>query len=228
MRKLAVLFLVVSFIVVSFGLTGCGGGKQDSGQTSQPAKQESVADLFAKSKGLQGMSYDYVMTGKELQMSGKMWIQGKSMRTETTIQDKKMISIVDGEAKVIYNYMPDQNRAMKISLDNNNNKTADAPDKYTKESDAGKYKIVETTTYDGVKCKVLLFQDADGKASTKMWVREDYGLPMRVEVTSANADKMVMEYKNLKVGPIPAENFKLPAGVQVVDLGEMMKKLPKQ
>ncbi|WP_145091145.1 hypothetical protein [Sporomusa sp. KB1] len=85
-------------------------------------------------------------------------------------------------------------------------------------------------TYDGVKCKVLLTQDeGEGKSQTKLWVREDYGIPLRVEVTEANGSKnMVMEYKNLKVGAQPAAAFQLPEGVEVMDMGEMMKGLPKQ
>lgn len=67
----------------------------------------------------------------------------------------------------------------------------------------------------------------DGKEQVKMWVHEEYGIPLRVEVTEADGSKSVLEYKNLKVGPQPADTFKLPAGVQVTDMGEMMKNMPQ-
>jgi len=35
-----------------------------------------------------------------------------------------------------------------------------------------------------------------------------------------------MEYKNLKVGPQPEETFKLPDGVQITDINQMMKQMP--
>ncbi|MBC7325977.1 MAG: hypothetical protein H5T99_11820 [Moorella sp. (in: Bacteria)] len=60
----------------------------------------------------------------------------------------------------------------------------------------------------------------------RMWVREDYGLPVRVEVTSAAGGKTVMEYKNLRVGPLPPDTFKLPTGVEVTDINQLMKQLP--
>ncbi len=37
-----------------------------------------------------------------------------------------------------------------------------------------------------------------------------------------------MEYKNLQIGPQPAEKFQLPAGVQVMDMTDMLNQFPKQ
>jgi outer membrane lipoprotein-sorting protein len=75
---------------------------------------------------------------------------------------------------------------------------------------------------------VLQLQDAADKPQTKMWVREDYGLPVRVEVTALDGQKTVIEYKNLKVGAVPAENFQLPAGVPVTDMSGLINKLPQK
>jgi outer membrane lipoprotein-sorting protein len=223
MKKVVLLF-AAAIMAASLVLTGCGGSK-DAAKAPPPAKEESVADLFAKGKNVPGMSYDYVMTAKEMKMEGKMWVAGKKVRTDMTAQNQKMSSIVDGDANVAYTYMPDQKTAMKITLDKA--KTEKTPDSFTQPTDAPKYKVVETTTYEGVKCKVLLMQDADKKIDTKIWVREDCGLPMRVEVAEGS-DKMVMEYKNMKVGPVPPETFKLPDGTNIVDMGDMMKNLPKK
>lgn len=70
---------------------------------------------------------------------------------------------------------------------------------------------------------MIIVTGADGKEQSRMWVREGYGVPVRVEYTDAGGNKTVMEYKNLKVGPQPPETFKLPEGVQVHNLGEIMK-----
>lgn len=222
MKKVALLAAIVA-MALSLVFAGCGGSKDTA---KAPAKEESVADLFAKGKNVPGMSYDYVMTAKEMKMEGKMWLAGKKVRTEMTAQNQKLVSIVDGDANVAYSYMPDQKTAMKISLDQA--KTGKTPDSFTQPADAPRYKVVETTTYEGVKCKVLLMQDADKKAETKIWVREDCGLPMRVEVSEGGDKKMVVEYKNMKVGPVPPETFKLPEGTKVIDMGDMMKNMPKK
>jgi len=224
LKKWMLLFVMASFIAASLSLVGCGGSKQEAVPS---VKQESVADLFAKGKNIPGMSYDFVMTGKDSNMTGAMWISGKKMKSEMTIEKNKMMTIIDSDANVVYTYSQDQGVAFKMPI-NNTMKTADTPDRFTKDVDTGKVKILETTTYEGVKCKVVLIQDGDSKAQTKMWIREDYGVPIRVEVTDLGGEKTVMEYKNLKIGAQPANVFQLPAGVEVMDAGEMMKKASPQ
>ena len=227
MKRPTMLLPAIFFVLVSLGLTGCGGGGGKPAEAPKPAAQEeSVGDLLAKAKKIPGMSFDYVMTAKDSQMNGKMWIEGKKMRTEATMQNQKMISIIDGDANVAYTYMPDQNMAVKMTLDKV--KTADAPDQYTKDVDPGKFKVLETTTYDGVRCRVVQLDNTAAKTSSKMWIREDYGLPIRVETTNSDNTKTVLEYKNVKVGPQPADTFKLPAGVKVTDMGAMMPQIPPQ
>lgn len=227
MKKAMMLLLAVAVVLASLVLGGCGGGdKKDAGKAAQPAKEESVADLLAKGKKVTGLSYDFVMTTKNGQMTGKMWFQGKKMRSEMTMQNQKMVSIIDGDANVAYSYMPEQGVAMKVSLDAA--EPLQTPDNYTKDLDAAKAKVVETTTYDGVRCKVLLVQNADDKSETKIWLREDYGIPARVEINDPSLGKMVAEYKNLKAGPIPADTFQLPAGVKITDMSGLTKQIPQK
>jgi len=234
MKKAWLVFMIIALTSMSLFVAGCGGSKPSQAPSSVPAsqpaeqKQETVADLFAKGKKISGMSYDYIMTGKEEQtMTGKMWISGKKIKSEMMVESNKMATIIDGEAKVAYMYNPAENTAIKIPL--NQAKTADTPDKFTNDADAAKVKVLETTIYEGVKCRVLLITDEKTKVQTKMWVREDYGVPMRVEVIEEDGTKTVTEYKNMKFGPISGEEFQLPAGVAVTDMGEMMKKMmPKQ
>lgn len=232
MKKIFLTLIMLCLVGVSLGLIGCGGGKQSAVQPTQPApspaaKQETVGDLFAKAKNLPGMSYDFAMTAADFKMTGTMWLSGKKLKSEMTMDNNKLISIVDSEAKVAYSYNPAQGTAMKMAYDEKA-QTAPTPDRLTNDIDTTKVNVLETTTYDGVKCRVLLVKDNTSKAETKLWIREDYGVPLRVEAIDSDGGKMVMEYKNLKVGAQPASIFQLPAGVKVTDMVEMMKKVPKQ
>lgn len=224
MRKIMTLAVIVS---VLFVLAGCGGSDKTSTSSSNQstAKQESAADLLAKGKNLPGLTYDYTMKAKEgPAMNGKVWLAGKKMKTEATMENQKIITFLDGDANVIYNYMPSQARIMKIPFDPT--KAAKSPDQYSQETDAAKVKILETVSYDGVPCKVLLREEKAGQSQVKMWVREDYGIPAKVEVTEGGVLQMTAEYKNIKVGSVPPETFALPQGVPVIDMGEMMKQIP--
>ena len=229
------LFLFTVLVVLSLSLVGCGGDKketdiqpagsqQSSNDITQSMKEVSIADLMAKSKKVEGMSYEFVLTAKDSSMNGKSWIGGSKVKTEALTEGQKMITIFDGDT--IYTYNPDQNIAYKLSPDKS--KKTETPMDYTEDLDSelDKIKILETAVYEGVKCKVVEVMSADGKEQMKMWLREDYGIPMRVESTESDGSKMIMEYKNLKVGPQPEETFKLPDGVQITDINEMMKQMP--
>lgn len=231
MKRILLTFLAVCVAVVSLGLVGCGGSKQEAGLSakadSSPKKQETVGDLFAKGKNLPGMSCDFVMTAEEFNITGKMWIAGKNMKSEMIMDNDKLITIFDADANVVYTYNPAQNTATKVPL-SDDLKTVPTPDRLADDVDVAKVKVLETTTYDGAKCKVLLIKDNTSKAETKLWVRDDYGIPVRVEAIDSDGGKTVMEYKNLQVGAQPAETFRLPAGVKVTDMAEVIKNLPKQ
>ncbi len=227
--KKAGWFLAIALLAFSLVFAGCGGGKDAAkgpAPAPAPAKEESIADLFAKGKNVPGMSYDFVMTMKEMKMEGKMWISGKKMRTDMTVATQKTVTITDGDANVAYMYNPDQKSALKVAMDQA--KGGQSPDSYTPAADAPKYKIAGTETIDGVKCKVLVKQEPNTKSEHKMWVREDYGLPMRVEIIEGGNKVMVTEYKNMKIGAVPPETFKLPEGTKITDMSDMMKNLPKK
>lgn len=230
------LLLVLVLALLSFA--GCGGSKENSSQpaggqtaskgSAQEAADDSVKGLFAKGEQIEGMSYDFIITTKEAAVNSKVWMDGEKVKTETVLEGQTIVSIVDGNT--FYTYFPDEGRAMKMTSDQLSGEKTETPTDYTEdvETNPDKYKVVETTVYDGVECKVVIVTSADGKEQSKMWVRKDYGIPIRIESTDPNGDKTVIEFKNLKVGKQSADTFQLPAGVEVTDASEMFKNLPQK
>lgn len=210
-------------------LAGCGGDKKTSGQsqTTQTAKTESISDVFAKGQKIDGLSYDYSITASDMTMNGKVWLQGKKMKTESTMGGENVISFFDGATNTVIIYNPTQNSAMKMTAGQADEQkaVADTPLDYTSGIDQTSIKELETVVYDGVKCRVVEITDKDSKTVSKMWIREDYGIPMRIESTEPAGGKFVMEYKNMKMGSIAADVFQVPAGAQVTDMSEMMKQM---
>ncbi len=221
MKKFLPLILIVAVVLSGLGLTGCGGSKpvQDQPTSVKSAKEESVADLLSRGKQIESMTYDFIITAKDSVINGKVWMQGKKIKTEGVVEGLKSITFYDGETNTIITYMPDQNTAIKLTDDK---KPAKTPRDYSGEYDAAKMKVLETTVYDGVKCKVLEMADQGSKSSVKMWVREDNGVPVKIETTEPDVGKFVMEYKNMNFGPIPADVFQLPAGVEITDMNEIL------
>lgn len=222
-KKGSLWILAVVVLLLSFSLAGLSLVK-----SAAHAADNSITGLLNKGKNIPGFSYDYIIEqtgeGASMKITGKTFISGQKTRNETTIDNHKMIVIADADANVMYNYDPSQNTAMKISLDVNK-KGGDISTKYTDEANAVKMKVIGTATYEGVKCTIVQIEGDTPGETTKMWLREDYGLPMKIETTMGNG-KMTMEYKNMKIGAQPAELFKLPPGVNIMDMSEMMKNIP--
>ena len=140
-----------------------------------------------------------------------------------------MITIVDGDDTYIYH--PDENTAFKVTLEQAGQQAGqtETPSDFIEDVDTkpDKYRIVDSVVYDGAKCKIVEVTSADGQEQTRMWVREDYGIGPRREL-EPEGEKVVLEFKNLKLGPQPPGTFELPAGVEVMDMSEMLKQIPRQ
>jgi len=230
-KKWIALSVLLAVVLSGAILAGCGGnkdaGSQQGEQTSQSAKSESISDIFAKGGKIDGLSYDYTATTSDMTMNGKVWMQGKKMKTESTIGGENVVSFFDGDTNTVIIYNPAEKTAMKMSAGQAEDQKAisDTPVDYASDIDQTSVKELETVVYEGVKCRVVEVTEKDSQAVAKMWIREDYGIPMRVESTDPTGGKFVMEYKNMKVGSIGADVFQLPAGVEVTDMSEMLNQL---
>jgi len=114
----------------------------------------------------------------------------------------------------MYMYLPEQSMAMKMDL-------AQAPKSATEE--AGSIldynpTVVGTETIDGKVCLVVEYT-AEG-ATTKAWIWEEHGFPIRVEATTSEGTTIV-EYKNIEFVDIPDSEFELPEGVQIIEPGQL-------
>jgi len=229
------IYLITVLVVVfgSLGLTGCGGDKQKNANddtksvsTEQKATvEESATELLAKGKKIKGMTCDYVLTTEGTTMQGKMWVQSNKVKQETAVQGQSMMMLYDGTTFYMYN--PAEKMAIKYTASDmqGDSEDVDTPLDFSEEASEQVITELETVDYEGQKCRVLLVKEKDSEDEVKMWVREDYGIPVRVEATDASGAKTVIEYKNLEVKAIPASTFELPEGVQVQDMSEMMSQM---
>ena len=163
MKKILTLFALIAVMLAGLGLAGCGGSnKETASQTT--GKEDSVSSLFARGKQLEGMSYDYILTGPAgTVMNGKVMMQGKQMKTETTVEGQQMVTLFDSETNTTHSYNPAEKQGFKLQADKADKKTAETPGDFTDKTDMAKAKIIENTTCDGVKCKVIAVQDPDGQ-----------------------------------------------------------------
>lgn len=228
-----IVFLSLAVILL-LGLAGCGGDKKDSpaaatassSAKAPPPAEEPVQALFAKAKQIPGLSYDAVTTMKDMTLNSRVWLSQGKVKMEQNLQGRTFVIYFDGDD--MYQYDPSSNTALKFPLRGMEGKGPKKPDvaDYADYMAPDSLKVVESAVLEGVRCRVVTYTMKDNGGTVKMWIREDYGLPVRTEVSGKDGDKVVTEHKNMKVGALSPETFKLPAGVQVKDMGQMMKQLP--
>lgn len=226
MKKALAVLIIMLLIVALFSLAGCSKDKTsetstaDQPKVSEKANNNDTKDLqklFESANGIEGVSYDMntTLNGPQGTMStvGKCFMSKKKFRMEMDVQGMKSIILYNGSGDT-YMYNPATNSAMKSAAP----KEKAANQWANTAEDLAKFKIVGHEKMDGYDCVVVTTTTPDG--NSKIWLRKDIGMPVRME-SGQGQDKMVIEYKNIKLGAQDAALFELPAGAQVIDMSKM-------
>ncbi len=151
------------------------------------------------------------------------------MRTEMNVDGQAMTMIeVGDEQGTTYMLMPGEKRAMKQSRG--------AMEAATK-GHLPKAAVKDTTNKDepGIRVEDLGEETMGGVLTKKMhitsegttilgWFDKATGAPVRME-SKVDGKDAVMEWKDRKVGPQPADMFTIPKGYEVMDIDAMMKQM---
>ncbi len=120
--------------------------------------------------------------------------------------------LADYEAKAMYVYNAEENKAMKMPLDVDQEGKVTVPGDFV-DTDAT---VTGTETVDGVRCWV--HSSSVGGETGKVWVSMKDGLPRQVEDQHG-----ITRFEYLRINAVSDSEFELPAGVQIVDMKDMMQ-----
>ncbi len=224
-----VLGLLLLGVIVSVGCVGEkapeGGDVSSTGEVTAPTAPQSaqLSNLLGKVESIPSIKYDRVKTlsdGNEY-TSKIVWEKGNKMRCQLVVEGEASdIYILDSDEEVAYHYVPETNRAREVDF-------------YLARSIAGE-PITETVrtfielyeeaampsteieTINGKVCTVLGMSVPGGIAEKKMWIWQEYGLPIREELTTRRSGTSGTEMKNIELDPIPDSMFELPAGAEMM------------
>lgn len=223
-KKSLVLIVLAMFLAAGLGLAGCSKEKAASpGGESQPTATQntdgkkgdaSLEGLMKSAKNVKGMSYEMFTTITSPEgthtSSGKIWISGEKFRLEGETAGVKSIMITDNQGDMYMVNMTEKT-AMKFPATDDQTEPANA----WADEELDKMKVVGKEKVDGHNCTVVEVTEED--SITKMWLRQDIGMPVKTESKSDDAT-IVIENKNFKIGAQPDSLFELPAGVQVMEM----------
>lgn len=223
------VILLVFILCLGLALSGCGGktetpavdtpGQKDAAGTAAGTKDASgtdevaAQDILNKGAG-KGFTFETTVSGTGVPeaITTKTWLQGENWRTEFKGPEGMgtTVTMINGTKGVMYIYHPEQNFAQKMDLSKAMGAETEPP---VEGYDPATLKYLGRDTVDGKKC-VVYAVSAEG-SSSKVWFWDDWGFPLRVENTF-EGETVIVEYRNVQVGDIPASMFEPPAGVQLM------------
>jgi outer membrane lipoprotein-sorting protein len=169
-------------------------------------------------------------------MKGKVFISIPKFRMDMTDSGQrqpgpfggKTSMIVDGDSKMAYMLMPEQQMYMEFPTDANSPFAQRAPKWQDFKGDPCTFgnrqdatcKKVGTETINGRSCDKWEVTDKSGHKET-LWIDQKLHFPIK-----STDGQMTTEFTNIKEGAQDASLFKVPAGYHKIDVGSMGGRRP--
>ncbi len=230
MKKLIGLAMILCLLLVTCALAGCGGGSSD-GEQNEPAEVTENAgaenpetsedtltleEIFTRSSSIESLTFEWEMTGANgVASNGTEYIQGSNIRMDMNAQGMGQVTMLyNADTREAWMINLDENTAMKLGSNDAETESVNPLEPLTGYPQ-DMYNIVGQETIDGKKCTVIEMTDDNGY--TKMWVWEQYGFPLKMEMI-IEGNQINYEYKNVSFDTISDSVFEVPAGVQIIDM----------
>jgi outer membrane lipoprotein-sorting protein len=182
---------------------------------SQTAGNQTFTDLMSKYKQVQSVSLDFaVKTPDGKSTSGKMWSEtGKKLKIETTVNGVQEVMLINLADNTVTMWQPATKQGTKITSPT----TFSDPSGYLNGVDTSKVEDLGTADVNGETCDVVQYTTTVSGTSTttKMWLSQRLGFPVRVTSTTADGKTTTIDYTNINVGSLPSDTFTVPADVKI-------------
>lgn len=223
--KYCLALILISAIAVASGACGGNTGNGEAPEKESEAKPETTVtaqELIARGMSEDGFSYEYVLTMPNGdKTTNKMWVKAGNMRSEmeNPAGGDPILSIVNTQENAVYIYQPETKQAIVMPMEDSDVDTT-SPKDYLGEADPDNMMYSSKETFDGKECLVYETEYEGGKG--KIWIWEEYGMPLRVE-TASGQDKIVAEFLNFEIGNVDDSVFQLPEGTEIIDMSSFMQ-----
>lgn len=213
--------------VTGMALVACGANTETAETPDQEAEVNpeitvTAKELIAKGMSEDGFSYEYVLTLPDgTKTTNKMWVKAGNMRSEmeNPAGGEPILSIVNTQENSVYVYQPEMNQAIVLSMEDADVDTT-SPKDYLGAADPDNMMYSSKEMFDGKEC--LVYETTYDGGKGKIWIWEEYGMPLRVESVSGQ-DKVIVEFLNFEIGDVDDSVFQLPQGTEIIDMNSFMQ-----
>lgn len=231
---------ICMILLMSVSLWGCGGDSKETSSATKEKTEETTKEKMAvetadqtpeatetKAETDKGavktnvpteLSYESVMTVEGNSINSKVWVKDKKVRSEVETAGTLTVTISDGTDT--YVLVPASKTGQKMSATSDTSAAAAELAGANYNADV----TAQTWVFDGMEklgeetvngMKTTVYNDAD--SATKYWVSDEYGFPVKFEVTSDDAG-VTMEIKNIKVEAIDDSQFEIPSDYTITEV----------
>jgi len=175
---------------------------------------EVINSILGKAVRADPVMYDLVTTpAGQPAITEKMWVKGSKFRAETKVGEQPAVLIIDSSTQTMHVYAKEQNRTLKTAVRPEDGVEGFTPAGMAKSLRESKLTVVGTEVIDGKVCLVLEGTE-EKDYNFKVWLWKEYGFPVRLELPEPKG-KVILEWKNIKLGNVSDNMFVLPAEVEV-------------
>lgn len=186
--------------------------------TTKPTESKSLEDVFKKAALLKSYSYEMTVKSSMGSFKTQFWLQDDNMKTRAETPQGTAITIVNKGKMITYDLGTKMGMSYEMDLSDSE---AFIDEQEQIRVDASKnFKILSEETVNGYPCFVLNVSDED-MGEGKIWVSKEYGIMVKMIVKEAGTgENMEINIKNIKVGSVPADTFKVPADIKIIESGK--------
>lgn len=217
--------IVLMSLVFALILTGCSSKTEEpnTATTSEETASEGVKvinleDVFKKAAALKSYSYELVTVSPMGTFTTTFFTDGENMKNVTKMSQGESVTIVTKDKSVTYD--PTTKMGMSYSLDiASMDSITKEQDKVTIDTDE-KYEILGEETVNGYPC-VIISSGSEDAGEGKIWVSKEYGIMIKMTAKDLESGQLMeMNCQNIKLGSLPADTFKVPSDIKIVEAGK--------
>lgn len=182
--------------------------------------EEDIFEILARGGNITDLYYETTSeidggVMGSMSTDGKMWMKGKKMKIETTIEGPESVTMtMIIHPGVVYMHNPDDDTYMEITL--TEEQLPETPGEQAESlKENFEIKVIGKETYKGKECTIVSLTPKETEDplpedfEMKMWVWNENGLTLKVE-TKVMGMTSVMENKNFSFESINENVFEVP------------------
>lgn len=197
--------------------------EQEEEQGETVLSQEELRELFVKGKNLDEFYYEMKVSGLgEDDGTTRMYMKEGLMRIESEIMGQGFMMIYSEDA--FFTLDPQSKTAIKMPMDqvDNEDREVVTMEDMVDDLDGENMTYLGKETVNGISCHVVESREQSSGNQMKMWLHEEYGMPMKIESKSGTDEIYVMEVTDFKTGNLSDDLFELPEGYEIIDLENLI------